>query len=282
MYSVTARIKSIKQPHGGYLPVRLFKHVELFRYNLLYPFSDENLPATTVGMCVDYLTRFAIGAPVTQAFSISLMGAKALDQYLSLGMDFGNPINIGILAANRRYDEDHGVRSFARGLLDSIQGLDDRSIINACKLTGFDVCFRVGPEKYQPVERIDPNRATIENIRSLVERSVNLLDWCGPIVKDCFTFEGGYTDIVSSGDGDYLAGDGLWDMKVSVNKPDSKHTLQLLMYWRMGLHSIHPEFQRVKRLGIINPRLNSVWVCDTDAISKDAITTVERDVIGYR
>ena len=72
--------------------------------------------------------------------------------------------------------------------------------------------------------------------------------------KDGFTFEGGYTDIVSSGDGDYLTEDTLWDFKVSKEEPKSKYTLQLLMYYIMGCHSIHPEFQKIEKLGIFNPR----------------------------
>ncbi|MFU0512184.1 hypothetical protein [Gardnerella leopoldii] len=35
------------------------------------------------------------------------------------------------------------------------------------------------------------------------------------------------------------------DFKVSKEKLDKDQTLQLLMYWRMGLHSIHPEFQNI-------------------------------------
>ena len=40
----------------------------------------------------------------------------------------------------------------------------------------------------------------------MVKRSLAFWKEYGPITKDGFTFEGGYTDIVSSGDGDYLTG----------------------------------------------------------------------------
>jgi hypothetical protein len=75
---------------------------------------------------------------------------------------------------------------------------------------------------------------------------------------DGFTFEGGYTDTVSKGDGDLTTAYTLWDFKVSKAKVKKEYTLQLLMYWRMGLHSVHPEFQSIKYLGIYNPRLNQV------------------------
>ncbi|MEM5591946.1 hypothetical protein AAHH67_09780 [Niallia circulans] len=103
----------------------------------------------------------------------------------------------------------------------------------------------------------------------------------GPIVKDGFTFEGGYTNIISSGDGDFLTRNALWDFKVSKNEPTNKHTLQLLIYYLMGLHSIHDEFQEVDKIGIFNPKLNKVYVREIKDIPSEIITEVSKDVIGY-
>ena len=94
----------------------------------------------------------------------------------------------------------------------------------------------------------------------MVERSIAFWKKYGPITKDGFTFEkNGYTKTVDSGDGDYLTEDTLWDFKVSKSKPTNKHTLQLLMYWIMGQHSGKPEFKNITKLGIFNPRLNTVY-----------------------
>lgn len=134
----------------------------------------------------------------------------------------------------------------AKKLLKGIKGLDNESISNACKLVGYDVCFRAGVIGYKPVEEIKPDSDTIENIVIMVKRSLAFWKEYGPITKDGFNFEGGYTDIVSSGDGDYLTEDTLWDFKVSKEEPKSKYTLQLLMYYIMGCHSIHPEFQKIE------------------------------------
>ena len=54
------------------------------------------------------------------------------------------------------------------------------------------------------------------------------------------------------------------------------------MYWRMGLHSIHPEFEDIKYLGIFNPRLNTVYRIAVTDIPEDVIKEVEREVIGYK
>lgn len=100
--------------------------------------------------------------------------------------------------------------------------------------------------------------------------------------KDGFTFEGGYTDIVSSGDGDYLTEDTLWDFKVSKEESKSKYTLQLLMYYIMGCHSIHPEFQKIEKLGIFNPRKNKVYIAEISSINPEVIEKVSQDIIGYK
>lgn len=163
----------------------------------------------------------------------------------------------------------------ARRLMDGIRGLDDSSIISAVKLSGFVV------DQGESVKSINPDAVTIQNVRAMIERALHFFDEYGPMVLNGFTFEGGYTDTVSSGDGDFTTADILWDFKVSKARPTKNHTLQLLMYWRMGLRSIHTEFQNIKYLGVYNPRLNEVYRISVDAIPCDVIAEVDRDVIGY-
>lgn len=116
----------------------------------------------------------------------------------------------------------------------------------------------------------------------MIQRSLNFFDNYGPIICDGFTFEGGYTPTVSKGDGDFLTEDTLWDFKVSKSRPTNKHTLQLLMYWIMGMHSIHPEFNKIKKIGFFNPRLNIVLTYDLSKLSNVIIKTIEDEVICYK
>ena len=161
-----------------------------------------------------------------------------------------------------------------------MKGLDDCSITNAIKLTKLDVYYRAGLG-YKSVSEIKPDQATIQNVRTMVERSLHFLEVYGPKLLDGFNFEGGYTDMVSKGDGDLTTVDTLWDFKVSKAKVKKEHTLQLLIYWRMGLYSVHPEFQSIKYLGIYNPRLNQVYRIAVADIPEDVIREVEEKVIGY-
>ena len=251
-FSVTQRIKQVKQPRGGYINPRTMNVVELGGgIDELNP--EENVHASLVGLAVDYLTRFMSGSSVEESFKISMMGAEVIKE-----------------------------EKTARKVMTGIKGLDEKSIINAIKISGFDVCYRANIMGYRPVDEIKPDKETIENIRTMVERSLKFFEQYGPKVLDGFTFEGGYTDMVRSGDGDFTTKDTLWDFKVSKTKPKKEHTLQLLMYWRMGLHSVHSEFKSVKYLGIYNPRLNVVYQLDVNDISDELISEIEKEVIGYK
>lgn len=249
--SVTQRIKQVKQPRGGYINP---KNMEVIQCGdgIEALHSEENIRANLTGLAVDYLTRFMSGTQLKEAFKISFMGALII-----------------------------GEQNKAEELMNDVKGLDDASIINAVKLVGFDICFRVGIMGYRPVDEIQPDAMTIDNVRVMVKRSLNFFNIYGPIVLDGFTFEGGYTEIVSSGDGDFTTSDTLWDFKVSKDKPKKEYTLQLLMYWIMGLHSIHPEFKNIKFLGIYNPRLNCVYRLNVSQIPSEVIAEVSTEVVGY-
>lgn len=250
MASVTNRVKAVQQPKGGYLPIKCFKK-EVFEDGEVLN-ETENIHASLVGTAVDYLTRFLLGASVDKAFHISSLGAA------------------NVLMTDK-----------ANLLKSMVTGLDDVSIVSACKLAGFDVCYRSSKFSYKPIEDITPDAATIENIRTMVNRSVSFFEKNGPVVCSEPTFEGGYTDTVHTGDGDFLTNDTLWDFKVTKTVPTTKHSLQLLMYYIMGLHSIHEQFKNLTYLGFFNPRLNISYICSIHSIPQEIITDIEKNVICY-
>lgn len=264
MSSVTNRITEIKQPRGGYVKPSQFAATV---FNDGKELVEENIHASIIGMAVDYLTRFLMGTPIDNAFEISKAG------YAMRAMLIGKDIKKD---KKKKIDID--------SLLKEIQGLDDISIIAACKAVTYDVWFRnpTCAVMARGADDTNPDKGTINNIRIMVERSISFWEQYGPVVADGFTFQpNGYTQTVDSGDGDYLTEDTLWDFKVSKSKPTSKHTLQVLMYWIMGLHSGKPEFKKIKKLGFFNPRLNTVYLLETNTISTETIRTVEEEVICY-
>lgn len=245
MSSVTNRIKEIKQPRGGYVNPRKFREVILN--------DEENVHASIIGMAVDYLSRIIMGDTKEEAFKISLIGAQIIQQ------------------SNK-----------AQKLLDKIREVDDNSIIAACKLVGYDVCVRAGKNFFKPIENINPDKNTIENIRIMVNRTEAFIKEYGPIKEKGMTFIGGYTQTITSGDADFMTEDTLWEFKVSNDRPKSIHTLQLLVYYLLGIHSDKEKYSKLKNLAIYNPRLNKVFIINIDEISDETIKLVEDDVIVYR
>ena len=273
MASVTARISQITQPRGGYIKPSEFKELLFNDGNML---GEENIHASVVGMAVDYLTRYMTSKNngmndeenVRTAFAISIEGYDR---------------RVGFLG-KKVVSQDQKDKVDLEYLLKQIAGLDDSSIIAACKLSTYDVWFRNPRDATlaKTAAETNPDNQTVKNIRIMVERSLEFWKKYGPIVEDGFTFEyDGYTKVVDSGDGDYLTKDTMWDFKVSKSKPNNKHTLQLLMYWIMGQHSGKAEFKSIKKLGIFNPRLNAIYIYDVNNLSKDIIREVEKEVICY-
>ena len=259
MSSVTNRIKEIKQPRGGYVKPSAFTVTDLKDDKTLN--ENENIHASIIGMAVDYMTRFITGADVTEAFKISIIGATLAKQ---------------LTGADKTKE--------LEGYLKNIKGLDDISIINACKAVTFDVWYRspMGAMLAKGAADINPDKDTIENIQILITRSVSFWQHFGPVIADGFTFEeNGYTKTVDAGDGDFLTEDTLWDFKVSKSAPKSAHTLQLLMYYILGKHSGKPIFEKIEKVGIFNPRLNKIYLLDVKTVPEDVIKAIEKDVICY-
>lgn len=141
MFSVTSRIKMVSQPYGGYLPAKKLKETKLKDGREIK--DIPRIYSAVQGLAVDYLSRFMSGVPKETAFAVSLMGASAV-----------------------------GELPKATALLDSVNGLDKRSVLSACRLVGYDVAKRRGKMFFRPVDTIVPDDAVIENIIVMVGRSL--------------------------------------------------------------------------------------------------------------
>lgn len=275
LYTVSQACRIVSQPRGGYIKLSDFEELSFDDEMTLY--NTENISPNLVGMTVDYLTRFSIGIPLSTAFLSSIRGAY------NMGID--------VFKASAKLGK-------------NIKGLDDQSIINACKLAAFDEAYR-NPRYANDalsIDQINPDPITVSNIRVLVLRSISFWKQYGPVVETGFTFEspeqkkqgfrdkssldayisGGYTYAVANGEGDYLTKDTLWDYKVSKSKPKTRDTLQILMYWIMGKHSGQDVYKGINHVGIYNPRLNMAYLLDITKVSDDVIHIIERDIFGYK
>lgn len=258
MLSVTNRIKTVSQPQNGYVPKTLFSFKKYEDYKELKPIKSAL--ASIQGLAVDYLSRFILSGDKMKSFNISLLGAAKVD---------------------KAYESDNATKN-ALSLLEHVTGLNQESAINVCKIVCYDAAYRAGLEHYQSPDEILFEDDLFDNVLILTERTLILLKDVGTIVNDGLTFEGGYTKLVDSGDIDYLTADTLIDLKVSKNDFSIKWSLQLLMYYILGIHSIHSEFLSIKKLCIVNPYLNQYCICNIAKISNESKYKVSNNVLGYK
>ena len=262
MYSVTERIKQVKHP-VRFIKVSDFTKIQFEDGKTLAPY--ENIDGSLMGRVVDYLTRTAVSGDLRGAFHYSIEGAKYADKIES------------------RYGGRADNLKEAERLLSEIRGFDNTSIIIASRLAWYDLWYRK-PEAAMRYGRQDifPDTPTVWNIRRMVRRSMEFLKSCGSAVKFDFTFEpDGYTQTVSSGDGDFLTADTLWDMKVLRSRPTTTHALQVLVYWVMGKHSGQKIYSVITKIGLFNPRLNEEYVLDMSKVSPEVIKSVESEILCY-
>lgn len=115
MTSVTRVTHRFKQPYGGVIKVKEFI-TEQYDDEIIFN-PEESLSPGTVGLVTQYLTEFMLGINKEKVFNISI--------YSAMKIVFSGP---------------------SLSYLEKIEGLDDESILNACKLSGYDVVYRAGTQ----------------------------------------------------------------------------------------------------------------------------------------
>ncbi|MEJ6400913.1 hypothetical protein [Nicoliella lavandulae] len=255
MTSVMQRVQAVKQPRGGYVATKLFNKIQLDDNKILSP-NESTIKGNLFGITVDYFTRFLLGADKEVAWSVSLMGAKMINQ-----------------------------QGFAEQLLNQITGLNPESIQAAYRLAGFDVVKRGRSVDYRDVNSsyFTLSSDEMDDITIMIERVQSFFKNYGHPIDSGMTFNGGYTDMINTGDADYITEDTLWDLKtVRGNVLSKDYKLQLLVYYLMGLHSFEAKnYVNIKYLGIFNPRNNVVYRCPINKIPESVIDEVKTVVIGY-
>lgn len=253
MTSVIQISKRTRQPRGGYLKVSEMDAIRFDDMKILHNRRHPDVSLKIIALAVDYLTHVNLGFDKKDIFLVSLMGAKMVDEHKE-----------------------------ALNLLDEINRLEDTSIINACKLAGYDAAYRTGKDRFQGISELNPGLETIEDIRVMVKRSLDFFERTGPILQNSVTFESAYTGKVRTGEVDFLTEDAMWDLKILKHPVRQEDTLQILIYYLLGLESIHKEeFEKIKTIGIYNPRINIVYAIDVSKIDEKTRQKVYENVMGY-
>ena len=140
--TITTLSNKVKQPKGGYLPVKLFKEIH---YNTKHEFfPDENVSNPLIKTTVDNMTRILLGAKAKKVFQPATSGLMVAKVDI-----FGDTFDLIHTAAY----------------------LDDDSILAAFQLSIYETIYRSGYRSSVNLENKLPDNPTIENIREMINRS---------------------------------------------------------------------------------------------------------------
>ncbi|VEU76073.1 hypothetical protein [Mycoplasmopsis columboralis] len=255
--SVKSATRIIEQPSEGFLKTTDFQKIRIQDGIQLH--KEENIHGNLTLPAIDHLTKFMLGENIISAFWLSWCGSYS--KYLD-------------------WKEIKYLKNYYQ-LINEITGLDDQSIINACKLVSFDICSYWTTDVYKPIEEINPDAETIENIRTIVQRNIKFFHEFGPILSTEFPVEDKNEEVNIFGEIDYVTYDTLWIIKPFKNSFRKERRLELLMYYIMGWHSEMEMFKKINKIGYYNPRKNIVYTMDIHRIDPELIKWVSEFVLKY-
>ena len=233
--------------------------------------SMGNFTAQSLGLVFDYLLRIEIAImsgekisrAVIGAFPVACRGAMMVDKW-----DDAQRLlkNIALLYAKRDNIDDN--------LLEIAQ--------NASELVVYDAVFRAG--YYNPDHKPPKLNEHDFNTLSIMLGSTEeyLTRENDHIISLGFGFTAEGAKNVAPSDGDILTETSLIDLKCSIKKPTSKHTLQLLLYYILGMHENKEIFGKLQYLKILNPRLGAVYSYEIAKVDKETLKHIEKDIMGYK
>ena len=242
--TVTQFVQKYGQPYGGVLPRSAFTEKIIGEPIEL----DGSVTPKVAGIAVDNLARYLLTGDGEEAFKFAIRGAALYPRYT---------------------DE--------KKLIGRLDGETVRSAWIACALAMYEIAYRIGPAYNRSKEKFRPTK---EDAEKLLKMARLVADTAGDAAATGAEFKGAYTTVVTKGDCDIISHDTLWDVKATKTAPNSAATLQLLVYYLMGLRTGREEFHAVTKLGIVNPRLGKTWTIGVSDIPEDVIRDVSTG-IGY-
>lgn len=251
--SIARRAATYPQPRYGFVPVEDLRVRRSEDRRKLA--EEESLPPWVANEIVRRLAQVELGADAEDVFKASLTGARRL-------------------GTDALEDAQHQISL--------VNGVSSQSIESVHRLVAYSSLAEIGAKAYRVAIDSFADEDTLKDIRIMVQRSRSFFEENGPILHSGFDVEGGYTDTVSNGQGDFLAEGSIWDLRAYAGPLTTTDTLRVLMYYLMGQRSVHQEFQRVVRIGVFNPRLYEARWIRVNEIQEATKYEVSSRVIGYR
>lgn len=141
--TITTLSNKVKQPRGGYLPVKLFKEIHYDSKNELFP--NENVSKSLIGTTVANMTRILLSANPKKVFQPATNGMMVAKVDI-----FGDSFD----------------------LIRAVTDLDGDSILAAFQLSIYETIYRSGYRSSINLEKNLLDKYTIENIKEMINRSL--------------------------------------------------------------------------------------------------------------
>ena len=285
MNSVTKVIKEIQQPYGGVLPVNMFRVHDIGGDVI----KCDKIRPVIVGKVVDSMLRVTIKSNKERLFKSSILGYEKRIEHFARQFSYNSNIDY----ESKRIAQEDGIFN----VYSLINRID--KYMNDFKFYELAICISLIHQydiwneqfsymsKHTTIESSRPKYYTKGDIRKIVELYKRTLNWLCDIIGDTSIvfdykfYPDGYTENVKYGVGDFVCCNTLFDLKCIGNKPKSIHTLQLLTYYVMGLHSHNKLYNNIKKIGIYSPILNILWYINVSDIPEESINFVLNEVLKY-
>ena len=275
--TVSQICKSIDQPRGGYLPLRVFTkengtNTEELKFDMLPVY---------VGKIVDALLKMTFGVEVEEVLKFSKSAYD--DRVMHLAHIFYTDED-----DIKRTDASNGFYVLQEYIKEKPLNKDSYAdIIKALyKVFQYDI-WTANPEYARQVARTDykPKECSVNDISNILVLFIRTLDWIDRkasrrVVSNYKFYPNGYTEEVKYGIGDFILDNTLFELKC-VQNVTTKHTLQLLIYYCMALHSNNKVYKYIDELSIYNPLLDTSYSIEVKDISQELIDTINNEIIKY-
>lgn len=229
-------------------------------------FNDKNTNNTMISITTNYLTRY---------FLLKENNDSKLSEIECKEKAFLIPKK-GSEISNKKSEFD----DLLKRINIKNNQIDDETIINAMQISNFSFFYWKDDFKYEKIKKANPDNETINNIRIMIQRSVDFFknnDFyeCSILFDESLR----KTKCLTRADADFMSKKTLWKFSIQKEmKNKNKDLIKLLIYYVLSKKNPNWEksiYKDLDSIGIFNPRLNVFIFWKIDDIGKELIKKID-------
>lgn len=165
--------------------------------------------------------------------------------------------------------------SLGKNIINNISELDNQDINNIyylIQLKNIDMTVKDTSELSQLTE------PDLYNIHIYIKRYTEFTSTLKKPIKHHIRYNN--TPYIKSDVIELISQDSLWDFTLSRKNPTKNQFLSLLVQYVILSRTIG--FNKIKTIGLFNPRTNILYTINTQTVDPDLIKICEKDLLGYK